>query len=1541
MMFTKLANAFTAALLLCMLVLPAVPAAAHEAVEINDDLIDASKLEAHSEHWTIDGTNPSMFNGDAARIVRTATSEEYIVYKLTDIQSFSVNAYYFSGSTGVITFFGSADGAAWTEIPSQYADPVGTGSGWYGTVYTPAGALPAGINYLKIVISGDLDTWLMQLGSVLLSNVSNAPQSINDELSDVSKLASYTTNWAFDNSNPVYFGGDASRIVRTDVTAESIVYHLHNIRNFSARLHSFAGSTGVITFYSSPDGMNWTAIAAVHDTPVSTGDGAWTGTTYIPSSTLPSGVNYLKVELSGDAASWLMQLGSVILSNSISPGGGSGGTGGEGDYYVDAVTGSDSNDGKSESSAWKTFANVNSTVFAAGDRILLKKGGVWNEQLYPKGSGSLEEPITISSYGSGGKPIINGGGMAGAAVYLRNSSNWIIQNLEVTNSAAERGTIYREGIMVENANGGTVSNIQIRNNYVHNVSSSFRYPTGSGAEGGPHAFGGISVYTGGTTGTDKFDNVLIEGNTVERIGRTGIVVWDQRWNGDGFPSTNVIIRQNYVKQADSDGILTFGVDGALIEHNVAEEGGNYSEVGQFNGSAAIWPTRGKNNIVQFNESFNTNKPEGDGQGFNLDIDSTDSIVQYNYSHGNKGGFMLFVDARLTPGVLTGSSNSIVRYNISQNDLTHTFNFAGGVTPGTQIYNNTIYIGTGQNTKIIDHEWNEAGDLNAPYSFKNNIVYNLGTGGYSLPGVNGVFEHNLFYGNHPLTEPDDPYAITDNPMLVYQGGGTTGWDSVNGYKLREGSLALGAGTVIANNGGLDYWGDPVSSSSAPNIGAYNGAGLDESTLPEAPVDDLRLYFQGLKVVPHTANDSSGSKSLQLQFDNSLGESDLVINRVAWSVADGAGALSGVDTNVAPVASAAKSNYSIPLAGLSEGVQYPLELTVELEGYEKIELEKEIGFNRILQQKDSRDPVTIDLADGNAVLTGYSGTDDLSGTVKLRWDSEHLYLNADIKDDIVQHAASEGSIWQNDSIQFSVAPGVPGESQSWYEYGISDTPDGPQIYRWLAMQGAATGTVTSGTLSVTRDETAKITSYRLALPWSELGPIQPGANETISFSMLVNDNDGAGRKGYMEWGSGIGAAKDPALFRAFQLMELGSGGSTTSSGGSGGTVSSSHTIGKGVIAVQGYGWNNGIAQIDISSDEVVKALEDVSGGALLINVSSNNDIARGAAVHIPVQAFQGMQGSSKAPTVLIIKANGAEIAIPIKLLLSQIKSDSKQLVITVAETDRSVLPAELRQKWQNDAVYDFSIKIDGVSIDGVDGEDVQLSIPYELKQGEAAHQATVSSIQEDGSEKVVIKGRYNAGAKQLVFKPEQLGRYRGGYAGVHFADVTDWSQAAVETLAARGIVQGTGEGRFEPGRSITRAEFVKLIMSVLGGADKGEASAFTDVSADDWYSDAVGAAKRLGIVQGRKDGSFGGTETITREEMAVMAYRAIRLEATKKMVSSQSEHFNDAAQIGSYAREAVDALQQSGIMQGYKDGSYRPRMQSTRAEAATVVYRMLGI
>jgi len=81
-------------------------------------------------------------------------------------------------------------------------------------------------------------------------------------------------------------------------------------------------------------------------------------------------------------------------------------------YYVSQSTGDDSSNGqaaKPEGAAgpWKTFARASTINYVAGDRILLKCGDTWNEELHPKGSGTPESPITISSYGEGKKPLID------------------------------------------------------------------------------------------------------------------------------------------------------------------------------------------------------------------------------------------------------------------------------------------------------------------------------------------------------------------------------------------------------------------------------------------------------------------------------------------------------------------------------------------------------------------------------------------------------------------------------------------------------------------------------------------------------------------------------------------------------------------------------------------------------------------------------------------------------------------------------------------------------------------------------------------------------------------------------------------------------------------------------------------------------------------------------------------------------------------------------------------------------------------------------
>jgi Carbohydrate binding domain len=229
-----------------------------------------------------------------------------------------------------------------------------------------------------------------------------------------------------------------------------------------------------------------------------------------------------------------------------------------------------------------------------------------------------------------------------------------------------------------------------------------------------------------------------------------------------------------------------------------------------------------------------------------------AIQQYNYSHDNEGGFLL-----ICSGVANGNLDGIARYNISQNDKARIFQFCGPTT-NTKIYNNTVYIGSGLTTSIVyQGAWNGS-PVSA--SFYNNIIYNLGSGGYTFTsGTTNVFDYNTFYGNHPASEPSDAHKSTANPLLVNPGSGGTGITTVDGYKLQAGSPAIGAGLVIGSNGGKDYWGNTVSATCAPDRGAHQYSTGGCSTPTPSPTPSNRVSNPGFE---------SGALSPWTSWNNSV-------------------------------------------------------------------------------------------------------------------------------------------------------------------------------------------------------------------------------------------------------------------------------------------------------------------------------------------------------------------------------------------------------------------------------------------------------------------------------------------------------------------------------------------------------------------------------------------------------------------------------------------------------------------------------------------------
>jgi len=485
-------------------------------------------------------------------------------------------------------------------------------------------------------------------------------------------------------------------------------------------------------------------------------------------------------------------------------------------YFVDSQTGDDSNDGLSDETPWSSLDRVNTMVFSPGDTILFKAGTSYYGRLAPRGSGLRGQPIVIGTYGGDDRALIAAKGRFHEALLIQNQEYWEVSNLELTNTGLTREK-FRFGVRIRSWDFGTMHHIRLKNLFVHDVNGSLvKKDQGEGH--------GIVWENGGEKIHSNFDGLLIEDCRLLRTDRNGICGYtsypsDRRiW----LPSLNVVIRRNLLEDIGGDGIKPWGCDGALVEYNVLKGGRQRCD----DYAAGIWPWNSDNTLIQFNEVSGM-KGRKDGQAFDADAFCADTIFQYNYSHDNDGGFMLICGKE--------NSGTTIRYNISQNDRARLFHFYD-LIDNVRIYNNVFYVAEGIDLHLFLWTPGRSGWARNTLVY-NNIFYVLGMGRNSYgtgkkkiddgawltrPGFGGtdgtVFKKNVMYGNFK----DVPKAwleLREDPGLVAPGNGGQGRDSLDGYQLKPGSRCIGAGITVKNNGGRDFWGNAVSSTQAPSIGAH--------------------------------------------------------------------------------------------------------------------------------------------------------------------------------------------------------------------------------------------------------------------------------------------------------------------------------------------------------------------------------------------------------------------------------------------------------------------------------------------------------------------------------------------------------------------------------------------------------------------------------------------------------------------------------------------------------------------------------------------------
>ncbi|MBR7132265.1 MAG: hypothetical protein IKD04_01890 [Clostridia bacterium] len=550
-----------------------------------------------------------------------------------------------------------------------------------------------------------------------------APVSvILDECSTDAELYSSAQNiYKNGGSEPL---GDTSRYILNAVDTEGyIIYYAHNGLEEAAIQYDRGEETDwEMTVYTSVDQTEWTEISADTVSSEFNSNGWLIATNYygdlsgkylkIVFPNINSQFGLRKVYINGLDGAALSAIGAqnTELREAAT-------------IYV-SNDGSDSNDGLTEATALATLDAAVSTALVPGDTIALACGDTFEGGAVLAASGTADAPITLTSYGSGEKPVIT-------IPAGENALDVTGEYIEISNLAFTGKTGF-SALDFYALEAGATKGLGVKNCEFYDINHTTAATSDDSGAIHFHAMCSDPAW---------FDGVTVANNSFDSVARTAVFAesewiaidrsqtWGNRnlslYDGSPYLAQNFVVRGNTINNNGGDAIMLIGTQGARIEYNVVSNSKLLVELPEQSSFAAVWFHSSVDGIIQYNEVYGTTGTNGgtDLWAFDIDHACTGCIVQYNYSHENEGGMVIVCGTDGENNSMV--QNTTVRYNISVNDGLgedrSALDFSSGIN-NVLVHNNTIIAKeTDRFFTIADYNNAEVGPTNI--KFYNNLFYN--------------------------------------------------------------------------------------------------------------------------------------------------------------------------------------------------------------------------------------------------------------------------------------------------------------------------------------------------------------------------------------------------------------------------------------------------------------------------------------------------------------------------------------------------------------------------------------------------------------------------------------------------------------------------------------------------------------------------------------------------------------------------------------------------------------------------------------------------